>query len=82
LSAARPAQLSSGTQPLGHWLIPVGSLKRRELAARPPLVVSTLQAIGGLGDSSFEKNLGQFSPLLAGLISCEHGSGEVQVALP
>ncbi|GJN30878.1 hypothetical protein PR202_gb19221 [Eleusine coracana subsp. coracana] len=81
LSTARPAQLSSGTQPLGHWLIPVGSSKRRELAARAPLVVSTLQAISGLGDLSFEKNLGQFFPLLAGLISCEHGSGEVQVAL-
>jgi len=81
LTTARPAQLSSGTQPLGHWLIPVGSSKRRELAARAPLVVATLQAISGLGDSSFEKNLGQFFPLLAGLISCEHGSIEVQVAL-
>ncbi|KAL6648463.1 hypothetical protein ACP70R_012687 [Stipagrostis hirtigluma subsp. patula] len=81
LSTARPAQLSSGTQPLGHWLIPVGSSKRRELAARAPLVVSTLQAISGLGDLSFEKNLVQFFPLLAGLISCEHGSSEVQIAL-
>nr|CAB3496502.1 unnamed protein product [Digitaria exilis] len=81
LTTAKPAQLSSGTQPLGHWLIPVGSSKRRELAARAPLVVATLQAISGLGDSSFEKNLGQFFPLLAGLISCEHGSSEVQVAL-
>ncbi|KAG8074252.1 hypothetical protein GUJ93_ZPchr0006g44990 [Zizania palustris] len=78
---ANPAQLSGGTQPLGHWLIPVGSSKRRELAARAPLVVSTLQAISGLGDSSLEKNLGQFFPLLAGLIRCEHGSNEVQVAL-
>ncbi|CAD6210421.1 unnamed protein product [Miscanthus lutarioriparius] len=81
LSTARPSHLSSGTQPLGHWLTPVGSSKRRELAARAPLVVSTLQAISGLGDSAFEKNLGQFFPLLAGLISCEHGSSEVQVAL-
>ncbi|ONL96028.1 Guanine-nucleotide-exchange protein [Zea mays] len=81
LSTARPSQPSSGTQPLGHWLIPVGSSKRRELAARAPLVVSTLQAISGLGDSAFEKNLRQFFPLLAGLISCEHGSSEVQVAL-
>lgn len=81
LSTANPSQLSGAPQPLGHWLIPVGSSKRRELAARAPLVVSTLQAISGLGDSSFEKNLGQFFPLLAGLISCEHGSSEVQVAL-
>ncbi|KAG8096800.1 hypothetical protein GUJ93_ZPchr0013g34493 [Zizania palustris] len=65
LRTANPAQLSGGAQPLGHWLIPVGSSKRRELAARAPLVVSTLQAISGLGDSSFEKNLGQFFPLLA-----------------
>ena len=81
LSTARLVQLSGSAQPLGHWLIPTGSSKRRELAARAPLVVSTLQAISGLGDSSFEKNLSQFFPLLAGLISCEHGSSEVQVAL-
>lgn len=64
-----------------HWLIPLDSVKRRELAARAPLAVSTLQAICGLGDSSFGKNLAQIFPLVAGLISCEHGSSEVQVAL-
>ncbi|GMP61785.1 hypothetical protein CsSME_00024113 [Camellia sinensis var. sinensis] len=64
-----------------HWLIPLGSGKRRELAARAPLVVMTLQTICGLGDSSFEKNLSLLFPLLSSLISCEHGSNEVQVAL-
>ncbi|XP_027353413.1 brefeldin A-inhibited guanine nucleotide-exchange protein 2-like [Abrus precatorius] len=64
-----------------HWLIPLGSGKRRELAARAPLVVATLQAIGNLGDISFEKNLAHFFPLFSSLISCEHGSTEVQVAL-
>lgn len=77
LSAAKPSQL----QQKAHWPIPVGSAKRRELAARASLVVATLQAICGLGDSSLEKNLSHFFPLLAGLISCEHGSSEVQVAL-
>jgi brefeldin A-inhibited guanine nucleotide-exchange protein len=84
LTAAKPphlVQASSAALAQPHWLIPVGSTKRRELAARAPLVVSALQAICGLGDSSFEKNLGQFFPLLADLISCEHGSNEVQVAL-
>ncbi|CAL9146769.1 unnamed protein product [Musa hybrid cultivar] len=71
----------TGAQPISHWLIPVGSAKRRELAARAPVVVSTLQAISGLGDTSLEKNLARFFPLLAGLISCEHGSSEVQLAL-
>jgi brefeldin A-inhibited guanine nucleotide-exchange protein len=63
------------------WLIPLGSGKRRELAARAPLIVAALQAICSLGDSSFEKKLPHFFPLLSSLISCEHGSNEVQVAL-
>lgn len=64
-----------------HWLIPLGSGKRRELAARAPLVVSTLQAICSLGEASFKKSLSCFFPLLTSLISCEHGSNEVQLAL-
>ncbi|KAG6499169.1 hypothetical protein ZIOFF_038925 [Zingiber officinale] len=72
---------NSAAQPGIHWVIPVGSAKRRELAARASTVVSTLRAICGLGDSSFKKNLAQFFPLIAGLISCEHGSNEVQLEL-
>ncbi|XAR54126.1 hypothetical protein NMG60_11029136 [Bertholletia excelsa] len=64
-----------------QWPIPLGSAKRRELAARAPLIVATLQAICGLEDSSFKKNLACFFPLLSSLISCEHGSREIQVAL-
>lgn len=64
-----------------HWLIPLGSGRRRELAARAPLIVATLQAICCLGETSFENNLSNFFPLLATLISCEHGSEEVQIAL-
>ncbi|KVH91182.1 brefeldin A-inhibited guanine nucleotide-exchange protein 2-like [Cynara cardunculus var. scolymus] len=79
---ARPphmTQLSPNGHP--HWLIPLGSGKKRELAARGPLIVTTLQAICSLGDSSFGKNLARFLPLLSSLIRCEHGSNEVQVAL-
>ncbi|KAG1355322.1 putative Brefeldin A-inhibited guanine nucleotide-exchange protein 2 [Cocos nucifera] len=85
LHTAKSGQLfevSSGCQPrAAHWLIPVGSAKRRKLAAQAPLVAATLQAICGLGDSSFEKNLAKFFPLLASLIGCEHGSSEEKVAL-
>ncbi|XP_039029981.1 brefeldin A-inhibited guanine nucleotide-exchange protein 2-like [Hibiscus syriacus] len=63
-----------------QWLIPSVSGKRRELASSAPLIVATLQAICCLGDTFFE-NLAQFFPLLSGLISCEHGSNEVQTAL-
>ncbi|PNT03435.1 hypothetical protein POPTR_014G070600v4 [Populus trichocarpa] len=81
--ATAHAGQTSETSPSGQsqWLIPLGSGKRRELATRAPLIVATLQAICSLGDSLFEKNLAHFFPLLSSLISCEHGSNEVQVAL-
>ncbi|CAK7347931.1 unnamed protein product [Dovyalis caffra] len=77
--SGQTSETSASGQP--QWLIPLGSGKRRELAARAPLIVATLQAICSLGESSFEKNLAHFFPLLSSLISCEHGSNEVQVAL-
>lgn len=64
-----------------HSVIPLGSARRGELASRAPLVVSTLQAISGLKDAAFGNCLSRFFPLLASLVSCEHGSGEVQLAL-
>lgn len=63
------------------WAIPLSSGRHKELAARAPLIVATLQAMSSIGDTSFEKNLASFFPLLASLISCEHGSNEVQLAL-
>lgn len=72
---------STGVQQRPCWLIPIGSGKRKELATRAPIVVATLQAICRLGNHSSEKNLAHFFPLIIGLISCEHGSNEVQVAL-
>ncbi|CAN0824548.1 Brefeldin A-inhibited guanine nucleotide-exchange protein 2 [Linum grandiflorum] len=66
---------------LSRSVIPVGSGKRRELAARGPLIVSTLRAICSLGDASLGRNLYVLFPLLSNLISCEHGSKEVQLAL-
>lgn len=72
---------SHNAQSKPHWIIPLGSARRRELASRAPLVVSTLQVISGLKDSSFDRSLSRFFPLLANLISCEHGSGEVLSAL-
>lgn len=84
LSAAKPWQpidSSSTSHPKPCWIVPLGSGKRRELAARAPIVVATIQTISGLADSTFERNLARFFPLLIGLIRCEHGTNEVQVAL-
>lgn len=82
IEIARSGQVSQSSIGGGpQWLIPLGSGKRRELAARAPLIVTTLQAICSLGDSSFVKNLACFFPLLSSLICCEHGSNDVQIAL-
>ncbi|KAI3787367.1 hypothetical protein L1987_41795 [Smallanthus sonchifolius] len=82
IELALPANMnesSPGVHPC--WLIPMGSGKRGELAARAPVIVVTLQAICSLGDCSFEKHLASYFPLLSNLIRCEHGSSDVQVAL-
>ncbi|KAL6124375.1 hypothetical protein ACLB2K_076888 [Fragaria x ananassa] len=82
IEAASSGKISESSNGQQHqWLIPLGSGRRRELAARAPLIVATLQAICCLGETSFEHNLSHFFPLLATLISCEHGSDEVQIAL-
>ncbi|TQD86038.1 hypothetical protein C1H46_028424 [Malus baccata] len=78
-SSGKVSESSKGQQL--HWLIPLGSGRRRELAQRAPLIVATLQTICSLGETSFENSLSQFFPLLSSLISCEHGSNEVQIAL-
>lgn len=79
MEIARPVQMTN--LPFNHWLIPLGSGKKRELAARGPLIVTTLHAVSSLRDFEFERNLKRFFPLVSSLIKCEHGSNEVQVAL-
>ncbi|KAG0496881.1 hypothetical protein HPP92_001572 [Vanilla planifolia] len=80
LNAAKSWQpMSARLMP--HWFIPLGSGKRRELAARAPLVVATLRTVCGLPESTFERNLALFFPLFIDLVRCEHGTAEVQVAL-
>ncbi|CAL2241388.1 unnamed protein product [Prunus armeniaca] len=81
IEAASSGKISESSSGQHHWLIPLGSGRRRELAQRAPLIVATLQTICSLGDTSFENNLSEFFPLLSSLISCEHGSNEVQIAL-
>ncbi|KFK42561.1 hypothetical protein AALP_AA1G011300 [Arabis alpina] len=74
--------ISCSNEQSSRWAVPSGSGKRKELTARAPLVVAAIQTLGNMGESLFKKNLPELFPLIATLISCEHGSGgEVQVAL-
>ncbi|KAL0732244.1 hypothetical protein Bca4012_008453 [Brassica carinata] len=75
-------EISCSKEQSSKWAVPSGSGKRKELTARAPLVVAAIQTLGNMGESLFKKNLPELFPLIATLISCEHGSGgEVQVAL-
>ncbi|XP_010479569.1 PREDICTED: brefeldin A-inhibited guanine nucleotide-exchange protein 3 isoform X1 [Camelina sativa] len=73
--------ISCAKEQSSRWAVPSGTGKRKELTARAPLVVAAIQTLGNMGESLFKKNLPELFPLIATLISCEHGSGEVQVAL-
>ncbi|CAE5956239.1 unnamed protein product [Arabidopsis arenosa] len=73
--------ISCSKEQSSRWAVPSGSGKKKELTARAPLVVAAIQTLGNMGESLFKKNLPELFPLIATLISCEHGSGEVQIAL-
>lgn len=69
------------SQPVAHWILPLGSAQKEELAARTSLAVSALQVLGSFGTESFRKYVSQFFPLLVDLVRCEHSSGDVQRVL-
>eukprot|EP00850_Spirogloea_muscicola_P010395 SM000061S19222 [mRNA] locus=s61:207593:216818:+ [translate_table: standard] len=64
-----------------RWFVPLSSARRRELVDRAPLVVATLRALEGLGEPALRSHLKRFFPVLAELVSCEHGSPTVQSVL-
>ncbi|KAK8613500.1 hypothetical protein V6N13_101259 [Hibiscus sabdariffa] len=68
-------------KPTLRWVLPLGSAKREELAARTSLLVSALKVLSGLEKDSFRKYIPNFFHLLVALIRCEHSSGEVQRVL-
>ncbi|OAY54721.1 brefeldin A-inhibited guanine nucleotide-exchange protein 1 isoform X1 [Manihot esculenta] len=61
-----------------HWILPLGSAKKEELAARTTLLVSALHVLSDLERDSFRRCVPQFFPLLVDLVKSEHSSGEVQ----
>lgn len=68
-------------QPVLHWILPLGTTQKEELAARTSLAVSALQVLGSLGTESFRKYVSQFFPLLVDLVRSEHTSGDIQRVL-
>lgn len=75
------ARHQSQTQQKLHWILPLGSAKKEELATRTPLIVSALGTLSSLERDSFRKYIPQFFPLLIDLVKSEHSSSEVQLVL-
>ncbi|XP_061978991.1 brefeldin A-inhibited guanine nucleotide-exchange protein 1-like isoform X1 [Populus nigra] len=71
-------QQDPANKPVIHWILPSGSAKKEELAARTSLLLSALRVLSGLERDSFRGYARQFFPLLVDLVRCEHSSGEVQ----
>ncbi|KAJ4846622.1 Protein big1 [Turnera subulata] len=69
---------NSVERPVVHWILPLGSAKKEELAARTSLLVSALQVLSGIERDLFSRYARQFFPLLVDLVRSEHSSGEVQ----
>lgn len=64
-------------QPVAHWILPLPSSKKEELAARTTLLLSALRALIGLEKHSFKRYISRFFPLLVDLVRSEHSSTEV-----
>lgn len=64
-----------------HWILPLGSARKEELAARTSLLVSALRILNGMERDSFRRYVSQIFPLLVDLVRSEHSSGEVQRVL-
>ncbi|XP_028064187.1 brefeldin A-inhibited guanine nucleotide-exchange protein 1 isoform X1 [Camellia sinensis] len=64
-----------------HWILPLSSVKKEELAARTPLVVLALRVFSDFESDSFKRYVPQLFPLLVDLVRSEHSSGEVQRVL-
>ncbi|KAL2537908.1 Brefeldin A-inhibited guanine nucleotide-exchange protein 1 [Forsythia ovata] len=68
----------AASSPMVHWVLPLGSAKKEELAARTPLVLSVLQILASLERDLFRKHISQLFPPLVDLVRSEHSSREVQ----
>ena len=76
-----PSEKKEPNQPVLHWILPLGSAKKEEVAARTSLVVSALEVIRGFERDLFKRCVQRLFPLLVDLVRSEHSSGEVQLVL-
>lgn len=71
----------TANKPTGHYILPLGSAKKEELAARTPIVLLVMQILVSLDKDSFRRHVSQLFPLFVDLVRSEHSSLEVQRVL-
>lgn len=81
LQSAQKKLVTNKKQEELHWILPLSSVKKEELAARTPLVLLALGVLSGLESDSFRRYVSQLFPLLVDLVRSEHCTGEVQRVL-
>ncbi|KAK1374056.1 Brefeldin A-inhibited guanine nucleotide-exchange protein 1 [Heracleum sosnowskyi] len=67
--------------PVVHWILPLGSARKEELAARTSLLLLALRILNGMERDSFRRYVPIIFPMLVDLVRSEHSSGEVQTVL-
>lgn len=68
-------------KPQLHWILPLSSVKKEELAARTPLTVSSLRILSNFESDSFKRYASQLFPFFVDLVRSEHSSREVHSVL-
>lgn len=68
-------------KPTVHCILPLGTAKKEELAARTPIVLAVMRVLGSLERDSFRRHVSQLFPLFVDLVRSEHSSLEVQRVL-
>lgn len=71
----------TANKPTVHFILPLGSAKKEELAARTPIVLLVMQILVSLDKDSFRRHVSQLFPLFVDLVRSEHSSLEVQRVL-
>ncbi|CAO2814800.1 unnamed protein product [Amaranthus hypochondriacus] len=65
------------TEPKAHWILPLLSVKKEELAARSTLLLLALRTLSRMEKDSFKRYISRLFPLLVDLVRSEHSSTEV-----
>lgn len=76
-----PVSPKAANGPVVHCILPLGSAKKEELAARTPLVLTVMRILSSLERDSFRRYISRLFPLLVDLVRSEHSSREVQRVL-